>query len=290
MGLFSRKEDKNKTAPKPITGPTPPTPGNIPPAPGVVPPPAPTMLNSNAPQTPKPVVPPAPGVPSTPSFASGSTPNPNVPPTPGAVPPPATPTFGQPSTNAPSFGSNKPTTPSFGSMSPSSGIGANEQEVPQRKFDIFNENQVYVKYDFSKLKIDKLDLSTNPEPRQIRKHIKKLLELQKQLINMEKDLVCRRDFIDKYIFDEKENQKPKILVDLLDGKDPKEIENVNKEETKEENIINESKSSKKDLKQKDEKNTEKKETKSTKSLNEKKQKTSSDEDDIFKSVEEMLSK
>ena len=276
MGLFSKKNQKTQStpAPKPIAGPTPlPSVGPTPPSH-----PAP------APGTPK--VPVAPSFGPSAPIPSGPTPPPSVG---GFKPMNNGPTFSSPTPSSPSFGNNPSTSiPNFGV----SGPNANE-EVPQRKFDIFNENLRYVNFDFSKLKIDKLDLTTNPEPRQIRKHIKKLLELQKQLINMEKDLVCRRDFIDKYIFEEKENQKPKVLVDLLSGKTPEEIEkeklaeaNETKvEETKVEEVKTK-KEAKKDIAKKDEKivskdreNKELKETKNTK--------TSSD-DDIFKSVEAML--
>ena len=296
MGLFSKKNQKNQTVsvPKPIAGPSVPPPGAPKPATG------PSFgLGTSTPPAPG-AVPPPPG---------------GIPPPPGAPKPVVGPTFGpsnstppaggfKPMNNGPTFGNQaNPSGPSFGISNPAANAA---NDVPQRKFDIFNENQRYVNFDFSKLKIDKLDLSTNPEPRQIRKHIKKLLELQKQLINMEKDLVCRRDFIDKYIFEEKENQKPKILVDLLAGKNPEEAEkeknvenktdesnlensNDKKVETKKETIkdsskkqelANDSKEKKVDKKESSELKKDYKETKNNKN---------SLDDDIFKSVEAMLS-
>ena len=36
---------------------------------------------------------------------------------------------------------------------------------------------------------------------------------------MEKDLTCRKAFLDKLIFEEKEDKKPPILEDLLAGKE-----------------------------------------------------------------------
>lgn len=290
MGLFSKKEDKSKVAPKPIAGPTPPP---APAAPGV----------QSAPTAPRPVAPAAPSAPAAPGFSAQAKPAaPSVgptPPPPGGFKPsapaaPTGPSFGNPST--PSFGSNQPGngSPSFGAMS----NPGSDEATPQRKFDIFNENLAYVKFDFNKLKIDKLDLSTNPEPRQIRKHIKKLLELQKQLINMEKDLVCRRDFIDKYIFEEKQNQKPKILVDLLEGRDPNESQpennadeqnKVEASEEKKSNAKKDSKESVKETKKLEEPKKESKTSTSAKASDTKKEKKSTDEDDIFKSVEDMLS-
>ncbi len=186
MGLFSKKDKKQDV--KPASVPTPPAPGTPPPSvPGKMPPPP---APGNAPATPK-----APG------FAP--------PPPPGGMPPPPGGVAGKPS-----FGTPQPNI-----MSNPTNL---DEPVPERKYDIFSENARYIKYDFSKMKIDKLDLSTNPDVRTIRKHVKKLIEVQKQLITMEKDLTCRKAFLDKMIFEEKEDKKPPILEDLLAGKDVKD--------------------------------------------------------------------
>lgn len=263
MGLFSRKDKNLSQAPKPIAGPTPP------PAPGT-----PVMAPNVAPPTP---VPPTPGV-------VAST-NPTPPPAPNAN-----------YQNSPSNMGNTPSAPSFGGgfkpnapmSTMNSGYNSpmnnnNDEKVPERKYDIFNENERYSKFDFSKMKIDKLDLSTNPDPRAIRKHIKKLLEVQKQLIAMQKDLTSRRDYIDKYIYDEKENQKPKILVDLLEGKAIEENNNNDEAHEAHEDDRSNKINNKKDVK--------KQETSPVVKTNkEKKSDKNNKNDDIFKSVEEMLSK
>ncbi len=198
MGLFSKKDKKKEAQ---ATNTPPQVPDSAPSVPGKTPPPPPAAAPApGAPQVAGPTPPPPPR--GTPPPPLGATPPP-----PGKMPPPP---------------GGAPAKPSFGTPQPSV-MGApnslDDTPVPERKYDVFKENERYIKYDFSKIKIDKLDLSTNPDVRTIRKHIKKLIEVQKQLITMEKDLTCRKAFLDKLIFEEKEDKKPPILEDLLAGKD-----------------------------------------------------------------------
>ena len=122
-----------------------------------------------------------------------------------------------PAPGAPSFGGGPKAPGGPGPSAHNQQSNNDGQEAPERKFEIFENNAKYIETNFSKIKIEKLDLSTNPDARTIRKHISKLIDRQKELITIEKELISRRDFVEKIIHEELDSKRPKIVDDLLDG-------------------------------------------------------------------------